>query len=297
MRRSSPKLSALTATPSASASRSSSRVLAGESRTIRAGAKPASSASRSSPGPATSQPMPQSAEQPQDRDQRRGLRGEGVQHPHARFGGERVAQRVGTLADPVRVQKAREGALLAQQPFRHREAQHLGEPGGARWASRKGARDRVAVWGWWRRWEPRRSVPSGDERDHGLGRQHPEGERLVEVEPDAGRVVVQIADGQVLAQAQLEVAATGGQQEPSGDGGRPQDGLVELPCQMAWPPDNRGRRSRWPRCTRPRRAAAGTARRPRRAAAGSAPGSPPSGSPARPPAAAAGRARNRPAAR
>lgn len=60
-RRSSSKLSAFTATPSESADRSSARVFAGESSTIFSGANPASTARRSSPGLATSQPMPHEA--------------------------------------------------------------------------------------------------------------------------------------------------------------------------------------------------------------------------------------------
>ncbi len=60
MRSSSCGLSAFTAMPSAIASRSSARVFAGESRTVRSGATPAARASASSPGLATSAPMPSS---------------------------------------------------------------------------------------------------------------------------------------------------------------------------------------------------------------------------------------------
>ncbi len=60
-RSSSCRLSALTAIPSASASRSSAVVLAGESRTVRAAGTPAARASASSPGLATSQPRPAAA--------------------------------------------------------------------------------------------------------------------------------------------------------------------------------------------------------------------------------------------
>lgn len=60
MRASSCGLSALTAMPSASASRSSPGVLAGESSTVRSGGTPAALARASSPGLATSAPTPSS---------------------------------------------------------------------------------------------------------------------------------------------------------------------------------------------------------------------------------------------
>ncbi len=60
IRSSSCGLSAFTAMPSASASRSSAGVLAGESSTVRCGGTPAARASASSPGLATSAPIPSS---------------------------------------------------------------------------------------------------------------------------------------------------------------------------------------------------------------------------------------------
>src|SRR5215472_17973656 len=57
----------------------------------------------------------------------------------------------------------------------------------------------------------------------GLGGVDEERQRFLEVQLHRVGVVGQVADRQVLAQAQLEVAAAGGEQERAVDGGRPDD--------------------------------------------------------------------------
>jgi hypothetical protein len=65
------------------------------------------------------------------------------------------------------------------------------------------------------------------DRDDGFGRVDEEGQRLLEVQLHAGRVMGQVADRQVLAEAKRVVAAARGQQEGPVDGRRPQDVPVE----------------------------------------------------------------------
>ncbi len=63
--------------------------------------------------------------------------------------------------------------------------------------------------------------------DGGLARVDAEGEGLLEVEPDRVGVVGEVADGDVLAEEELEVAAAGGEEEGAFQGGGPDDVAVE----------------------------------------------------------------------
>src|SRR6516162_9655637 len=64
-------------------------------------------------------------------------------------------------------------------------------------------------------------------RDACLGRVDREGERLGEVKLHLVGVVRQVADRQVLAEAELVVAAAAGQQERAVDRGRPDDVAID----------------------------------------------------------------------
>src|ERR1700677_194220 len=75
---------------------------------------------------------------------------------------------------------------------------------------------------------PKLAVPALSGQGHArLGGGGQARERLGEVQLDAGRVVRQVADGQVLAKAQLVVAAACGRQERAIDGGCPDDVAVD----------------------------------------------------------------------
>src|SRR5262249_23009521 len=56
--------------------------------------------------------------------------------------------------------------------------------------------------------------------------------RLLEVEVDAGVVVGQVTDGQVLPEVQFVVATAGRQQERALKGRRPDDGAVQHPVHV-----------------------------------------------------------------
>src|ERR1700690_4596995 len=69
-------------------------------------------------------------------------------------------------------------------------------------------------------WSP---APLSLQRDGGLGGEQQEGESLLQVQANNLVGVARIADGEVLADPQVEVAATGGQHESAGNGGSPDD--------------------------------------------------------------------------
>src|ERR1700728_565577 len=76
------------------------------------------------------------------------------------------------------------------------------------------------------RWAPallRRRSGCGSQGHYGLGRVDQEGERLLEVQLHAGRVVAEVPDRDVLAEAQVEITAPGGQHEGPLDGRGPDD--------------------------------------------------------------------------
>src|SRR5258708_31433171 len=58
--------------------------------------------------------------------------------------------------------------------------------------------------------------------DGGLGGEQEERKCLLQVQVDGSIVVVEVADGDVLADVQVEITATGGQYESAGNGGGPQ---------------------------------------------------------------------------
>ena len=115
MRASSCGLSALTAMPRASASRSSAGVLAGESRTVRSAGTPGGPGQRQLAGARHLRADALVVQQPQHRHQRGGLHGEGVQHGRARCGdrGEGRPQRGGRLPDAGHVEQARRSAAAS----------------------------------------------------------------------------------------------------------------------------------------------------------------------------------------
>src|SRR5258705_13779650 len=67
------------------------------------------------------------------------------------------------------------------------------------------------------------------QRDRGLAGDQKKCERLLQVEAHGGVGVAQIADGDILADMQVEIAAAGGQHEAAGDGGRPDDPVADPP--------------------------------------------------------------------
>src|SRR3984957_1079096 len=99
-----------------------------------------------------------------------------------------------------------------------------------RWACRGGG-VAVGLSRWWRGGGPVAVVGLGGDGDAGLGGVDGGGEGLDEVELDPLGVVGQVADRQVLAEAQLVVAAAAGQQQRAVDRGRPDDVAVEQPGQ------------------------------------------------------------------
>src|SRR5271170_6168005 len=59
---------------------------------------------------------------------------------------------------------------------------------------------------------------------HGrLGRQHEKGDGLLEVEADGGRRMAQVTDGDVLADRELKITATGREHDAALDRRRPND--------------------------------------------------------------------------
>src|ERR1700722_11659278 len=62
-----------------------------------------------------------------------------------------------------------------------------------------------------------------NQRDGSFGSEQKESECLLQVQGDSGIGVAEIADGNILADVQIEIAATGGQHEGAGNGGRPDD--------------------------------------------------------------------------
>ena len=68
----------------------------------------------------------------------------------------------------------------------------------------------------------------------GLRRRQPEGEALLDVEPHALGIVVEIADREILADRQLEIAAAHRQITTAAiEPGRPDDGAVDQPLDVA----------------------------------------------------------------
>src|SRR6202051_1745421 len=62
-----------------------------------------------------------------------------------------------------------------------------------------------------------------NQRDGGLGGEQEESECLLQVQTDRGIVVVEVPDGDVLADVEVEITATGGQYESAGNGRGPDD--------------------------------------------------------------------------
>ena len=62
-----------------------------------------------------------------------------------------------------------------------------------------------------------------NQRDCDLGGEQEKRERLLQVQADGSIVVVEVADGDVLADVQVEITATGGQYESAGNGRGPDD--------------------------------------------------------------------------
>src|ERR1700729_2202244 len=62
-----------------------------------------------------------------------------------------------------------------------------------------------------------------NQRDGSFGSEQKESECLLQVQGDSGIGGSEIADGNILADVQIEIAATGGQHEGAGNGGRPDD--------------------------------------------------------------------------
>src|SRR5258708_12449355 len=60
-----------------------------------------------------------------------------------------------------------------------------------------------------------------NQRDGGLGGEQEERKCLLQVQVDGSIVVVEVADGDVLADVQVEITATGGQYESPANGGGP----------------------------------------------------------------------------
>jgi hypothetical protein len=58
-----------------------------------------------------------------------------------------------------------------------------------------------------------------NQRDGGLGGEQEERKCLLQVQADGSIVVVEVADGDVLADVQVEITTTGGQYESAGNGG------------------------------------------------------------------------------
>ena len=72
----------------------------------------------------------------------------------------------------------------------------------------------------------------GNQGDGGLRGQQEEGEGLLQVQADGRVSVAQVADGDVLADVQAEVAAAGREHERARDGGSPDDLAVDQPLDM-----------------------------------------------------------------
>src|ERR1700722_539786 len=70
------------------------------------------------------------------------------------------------------------------------------------------------------------------QRDGSFGGEQKKGERLLQIQPDGGVAVAKIADRDVLANVQVEIAATGSQHESAGNGGRPDDLIFNQPLHV-----------------------------------------------------------------
>src|SRR5580693_86682 len=66
-----------------------------------------------------------------------------------------------------------------------------------------------------------------NQRYGGLAGQQEERERLLQIQADGSISMAEITDGDVLADVQVEIAATSGQHESASDGGRPDDLIVD----------------------------------------------------------------------
>src|SRR5207247_5530608 len=73
----------------------------------------------------------------------------------------------------------------------------------------------------------------GCQRHSGLCGEQEEGEGLLQVQADDGVRVVEVSDGDILADVQIEVAATGREDKGSGDGRRPNDLALEKALDVA----------------------------------------------------------------
>src|ERR1700688_1600524 len=71
-----------------------------------------------------------------------------------------------------------------------------------------------------------------DERDRGLRGERLEGEALLDVEPHAVLAVVEIAEREILPDAELEVPAARREHDRPLDRGRPNDGTVDEPAHV-----------------------------------------------------------------
>src|SRR5271170_4304118 len=72
----------------------------------------------------------------------------------------------------------------------------------------------------------------GGEGDGGLGGQQEKGEALLQIEANDGVGVAQIADREILADMQVEIAAAGGQHKGAGDGRGPDDLGLDQPMEV-----------------------------------------------------------------
>jgi hypothetical protein len=68
---------------------------------------------------------------------------------------------------------------------------------------------------------------AGGQCDGGLGRKIEESERFLKIEAHDVVGVIEIANGDILAKMQGEIAAASGEHERTGDGGRPDNFIVD----------------------------------------------------------------------
>src|SRR5271167_3662302 len=70
------------------------------------------------------------------------------------------------------------------------------------------------------------------QRDGCLSREHQKSERLLQIQADRGIGMHQIANGDVLADMQVEIAATGGHHKSAANRGRPDDFVLDESLNM-----------------------------------------------------------------
>src|SRR4029077_2959040 len=71
-----------------------------------------------------------------------------------------------------------------------------------------------------------------NQSDSSLGGKQKESECLLQIQADSGIVVAEVADGNVLADVQVEIAASSGQHERAGNGGCPDDLISDQPLDV-----------------------------------------------------------------